>query len=207
MITGAGGTILRTVTGGEVAVLIQSYAAAWARDHVRVTWSLAREALDSEPMFEVYRSGDGGKSYDAIAAPDIKLDGQEYVLQDYSAEPGSSYRYRIMTRELDGESASFEVDVATPALAFSLAQNRPNPFNPSTSIDFTLAAPGTAALEIYDVSGRLVRTLRAGKLPAGAHTLQWDGRNARGKAMPSGVYIYRLNAGKFTASKKMVLLR
>ena len=95
----------------------------------------------------------------------------------------------------------------TPA-SFALFQNYPNPFNPSTTIRFSVSRGGRAALDIYDLTGRHVRTLLNGEIIAGSHTLSWDGRNERGSSVGSGVYFYRLKTGSgVTDSKKMILMR
>ncbi len=90
-----------------------------------------------------------------------------------------------------------------------LAQNYPNPFNPQTAIDYTLAESGTVRLEIFDVAGRLVRTLvDPGQTVApGPHRAYWDGIDDRGARVASGVYFYRLKTGTYTKTRKMVLLR
>ena len=94
----------------------------------------------------------------------------------------------------------------TPAATY-LTQNVPNPFNPSTTIQFGLAAQGRMTISIYDVSGRLVRTLVDGPRSAGLYKETWDGRDSNGHAVASGVYFYRLRAGTFSETKKMVLTR
>ncbi len=94
-----------------------------------------------------------------------------------------------------------------PRAAFRLEQNYPNPFNPATTIRFTLPAKDFASLKIYDVSGRLVRTLVERTLEPDNYTLRWDGTNENGRPAASGIYFYRLRAGKNTATKKMVLIR
>lgn len=73
-----------------------------------------------------------------------------------------------------------------------MAPNYPNPFNPQTTIAFSLAAAGPARLSIYDVAGRRVQTLVAGVLPAGSQTVEWDGSDTTGRSAASGTYIYRL---------------
>lgn len=94
------------------------------------------------------------------------------------------------------------------AAAPSLAQNFPNPFNPSTSIAFTLTEAAAVDLSIYDTSGRLVRTLAAGRIFApGAHAVSWNGRDDRGRAAAAGVYLYRLDAGTFSETRRMALLK
>jgi hypothetical protein len=94
----------------------------------------------------------------------------------------------------------------TPA-ANRLDQNVPNPFNPTTSIEFSLVEAADVTLRIYNASGQLVRTLVDGHRAANAHTVSWDGRDSRGQTVASGVYFYRLNAGAFVQTRKMVLLK
>ncbi len=93
-----------------------------------------------------------------------------------------------------------------PAVA-ALDQNFPNPFNPATTIRFSLREPALVSLRVYDAAGRLVRSLADGPLPAGLHERSWDGADARGKPVSSGVYLYRLDAGSFSRTRKMVLIR
>lgn len=88
----------------------------------------------------------------------------------------------------------------------TLEQNYPNPFNPSTRIPFSLTAGGSVRLEIFDTSGRHVRTLLDGELPAGEHLLEWDGRDAQGGLVAAGVYFSKLSAGGQQLSQKMLLL-
>lgn len=95
----------------------------------------------------------------------------------------------------------------TPASGTRLAQNVPNPFNPSTTIRFSLSSREHVTVAVFDAHGRLVRTLADETRAAGDHSVQWDGRDAGGKSVASGVYFYRLTAGGSTESKKMVLLK
>jgi hypothetical protein len=89
-----------------------------------------------------------------------------------------------------------------------LAQNRPNPFNPTTMIEFSLRAPAHATLKVYNVRGQLVRVLLDEPRAAGVHKdVAWNGRNGAGQSVASGIYFYRLMAGDFTDTRKMVLLK
>jgi hypothetical protein len=97
-------------------------------------------------------------------------------------------------------------DGRSPA-QFALLQNIPNPFNPTTVIRFETAQTASVVLRIYDGSGRLVRTLLDGELPASKHEVTWDGRDQHGIAVATGVYFYRLVAGDHRATKRMVLLK
>lgn len=89
----------------------------------------------------------------------------------------------------------------------SLKQNFPNPFNPSTSIDFTLPNSTLAQLTIYDLTGRLIHTLVNDTFQAGQHQISWDGRNSRGESIQSGVYLCRLTSGGEFQTIKMVYLK
>jgi hypothetical protein len=88
-----------------------------------------------------------------------------------------------------------------------LGQCYPNPFNPSTTIRFGLGERAHVRLRIYDVSGRLVRMLVDGARSEGEHFERWNGMDSAGRTVASGVYFYRLEAGSFTETKKMVLMR
>ncbi len=110
-------------------------------------------------------------------------------------------RAALMYRTTDAPGA------APPPRAAMLAQNRPNPFNPRTSIRFSLARQEPVRLEIYDLAGRLVRVLSDGTLGPGGHEFIWDGRDDGGAGCPSGLYVYRLHAGRESLSRKMMLVR
>ena len=93
-----------------------------------------------------------------------------------------------------------------------LLPNYPNPFNPETWIPYQLAESSTVTITIYDVRGTVVRTLRLGHQPAGIYQSRnraayWDGRNAQGESVASGVCFYTLKAGEFAATQKMLILK
>jgi hypothetical protein len=99
------------------------------------------------------------------------------------------------------------VDPVTPTGGFKLHQNIPNPFNPTTRIDFDLEKSGTVDLSVYDAAGHHVATLFRGHLAAGPHQLTWDGMTAGGSKAASGVYLYVLKTEMGQMSHRMVLLR
>ena len=99
-----------------------------------------------------------------------------------------------------------------PADRTSLLRNYPNPFNPETWIPYQLAAPADVTLTIYGVNGQLVRQLALGHQPAGVYRSKsraayWDGKNNQGESVASGLYFYTLQAGDFTATGKMLILK
>jgi hypothetical protein len=102
---------------------------------------------------------------------------------------------------LSGVTTAVDEGVPAPGDGPSVV-NRPNPFNPTTTILFSLDRPGFATLEIFDVRGRRLETLVARELPAGEHAVAWT---AAGKA--SGVYIGRLTAGGRMVTRRIVLLK
>ena len=100
--------------------------------------------------------------------------------------------------------------VPVPGTPTVLAGNYPNPFNPTTTFNFTLAKDGHAVLGVYDLRGRLVRTLVDDTLPAGSYdgAYRWDGRDGRGQAVNSGTYFYRLELdGQVVGARKMMLIK
>jgi len=92
-------------------------------------------------------------------------------------------------------------------IVFSLSQNYPNPFGELTIINYQLPEPVHTAVKIYDLSGRLVRTLVDENQDPGYYKVNWDLRAVSGQHLPNGVYFYRIKAGKFIGTKKMVILR
>jgi hypothetical protein len=90
---------------------------------------------------------------------------------------------------------------------YTLAQNYPNPFNPSTVISFSLPVRSMVTLSIYDVLGRRIMTLLDEEQPPGTHWVGWDGTDERGVSMATGIYFYRIATGRFSSTRKMLLLK
>jgi hypothetical protein len=114
-------------------------------------------------------------------------------------------------------SLSVTTSVALPpagvARTYALGQNYPNPFNPSTRISYTLPSTGTVSLNVFNLLGEQVATLVNGPMTAGTHETVWDGRDAAGRVVSSGIYFYRLEVkgpdggGAYSAVRKMVLVK
>ncbi|MEZ4765498.1 MAG: T9SS type A sorting domain-containing protein [Calditrichia bacterium] len=115
---------------------------------------------------------------------------------------------KILPRDtLDvGSSVGIEDDDNLPT-AFELEQNFPNPFNPTTSIRYTVNSAGTYKLSVYNVLGQQIRTLVNGFQTPNRYELTWDGRNDKGVAVGSGIYFYKLTGENQNITKKMVLLK
>jgi flagellar hook assembly protein FlgD len=96
--------------------------------------------------------------------------------------------------------------------SFTLHQNYPNPFNPTTTIEFTLGAPGASGahnveLNVYNILGQRVVQLFSGLLPAGNHQVVWNGTDSREQKVASGIYLYKLQVDQESQTRKMVLLK
>jgi hypothetical protein len=133
------------------------------------------------------------------------------------AAPGT---YDLVVENPDGQTAVLSdqfvitageiTDADNPSVPerFALGQNYPNPFNPVTTIPFEIAKRQQVTLRVYDVSGKLVRTLVDNVLSPDSYSVRWNGRNDLGADVISGVYFYRLDAGgDFSAVRKLILLR
>ncbi|MDH5627999.1 MAG: T9SS type A sorting domain-containing protein [Candidatus Krumholzibacteria bacterium] len=162
--------------------------------------------LGSANYVAVYRADSGRDVFAELAIVDAPRNG-DFLYVDNTALAGKTYVYRIGVIDGDGEFLSPTAEVRLPGASIELAQNSPNPFNPTTSIRFTLPARERVGLAIYSASGALVRMLVDDVRDRGAHDITWDGRDSSGTPVGSGVYFYRLTAGKFNESKKMVLLK
>jgi hypothetical protein len=137
--------------------------------------------------------------WDVACAGDVNGDGYDEVMFSNSATIDSIKSVWICRYTGTGISEERARRVSGPVTR--LLQNAPNPFTISTTISFTLSATADATLAIYDITGRLIETLVNETQQRGVHQVQWNR-----KANPSGVYFYRLNAGEFVETKKMVVV-
>jgi hypothetical protein len=111
----------------------------------------------------------------------------------------------VLLNRIIEQPTSVEEIISTAPLKSHLIPAYPNPFNPGVVIPFTLGAPGgTTLLEVYNTLGQMVRQMELGVLSAGVHRVVWDGLDQQGQALSSGVYLYRLQAGAWGATGKIV---
>jgi photosystem II stability/assembly factor-like uncharacterized protein len=150
----------------------------------------------------IQQTTDGGASWKTQGTPLVNPRGGNAIFSVYfvdaqngwlTADSGKICRYTGTTGIEQTE---------TTIKDFTLAQNYPNPFNPTTSISFRLLSRSFVSLEIFDARGRKVATVVSEELPAGTYSRQWNAAN-----LSSGMYVYRLQAGIFAETKKLVLLR
>lgn len=105
------------------------------------------------------------------------------------------------------EISTLVIDTPAVPASFALAQNAPNPFNSQTRIDFDLNRAEVVDLRVFNLLGQTVRTLVAGSLSAGPHSVGWDGRDQSGADLATGVYVYRLQTTEGHQPRNLLLLR
>ncbi|MBN1884712.1 MAG: hypothetical protein JW876_04210 [Candidatus Krumholzibacteriota bacterium] len=195
-----------TADGDFVATAVAAWSASPSDGAIVVSWALAPGG--DHPDFLLLRREAASEIWIDLAAAAIDFDGEAYAVHDTDIVPGRSYVYRLDAIE-DGERVIlFETGaVSVPAAPFALRQNTPNPFNPVTTIRYSLAASGFVRLAVYDAAGRRIAVLVDGVERAGDHAVEWCGRDDRGGRAGSGVYFAVLSSGKSRLSMKMVLLR
>ena len=108
---------------------------------------------------------------------------------------------------LKGEITAATQAVTSLPTTYGLEQNAPNPFNPETQITYRLAETGEITLSIHNLLGQRIRTLVNEMQPVGTHTVRWDGRDASGRAVSSGVYLYHFESAGLTETRRMLLLK
>jgi len=129
---------------------------------------------------------------------------------------GQTYAAGVSADYDEGESEIIEVSFVyqgagsgsnVPILATELGANYPNPFNPTTTISFTLKEASDVKIDVYNITGQYVKTLINKHLEADNHNIVWNGNDNEGKSVSSGVYLYKMQAGKYTSTKKMILMK
>ncbi len=131
-----------------------------------------------------------------------------------TVDEGWKYFYKISSVDHSGNQSEPKgpdevtgANIPSTPETFALGQNYPNPFNPATRIDFDLPAEAEVSLRIYNVKGEMVKTLVNGEMTAGRKSVTWDGTDTGGSSAASGVYFYRITAGEFEKTRKMILMR
>jgi hypothetical protein len=183
---------------------IPSIGFAWSRDGT--SWT---KATLHNPVLGPGEAIDW--DYPGVGVPVVLLEGAEYSMWYGGGDIAIPHLSTGLATSLDIVPVR-EDQGGTPAGAQisrpALAQNYPNPFNPLTVIPFELPTQTRASLHIYDVSGRLVRTLLPGVLKKqGRHSVTWNGSNNSGQEVAAGIYYYKLTAGTFTTTRRMSLVR
>jgi hypothetical protein len=186
----------------QLAAEVSSFDATAGDGQVTVSWATASET--NMNRFEVLRNGE--KMHE-VAASNVST-GHTYVWVDRDVQNGFTYRYQLNSVDVNGQIHQYgSVASATPGSEgvvqeYALYQNYPNPFNPETNISFSLPEASNVSLRVFNLLGEEVATLVSGAQAAGTHTVSFDA-----SSLTSGMYIYRLEAGEFSATRKMILMK
>jgi hypothetical protein len=121
--------------------------------------------------------------------------------------PNAQNAIKFTAFDLDISNLTNTSDVVIPRSEVMLSQNFPNPFNPTTTIQFNLPTAGDVSLNVYNVRGQLVKNLSNGHYTSGNHTVVWNGTDNNNRSVASGIYFYRLEANNNVETKRMVLLK
>jgi len=189
-----------------VATRLQGYGVSIVGSGIEIRWTLAEAGENTE--FAILRERALSGVFDEISVPFISRADLSFTFIDKSCEPGTVYRYRVGVCGGSAQATLFETDpLQTPPMPLTLFQCNPNPFGASTSIRFYLPAQCDVAIQVYDVGGALIRRLDHRTRERGLHHIEWNANDERGARVAPGVYFYRLEAGKETLSRKMILYR
>jgi hypothetical protein len=193
------------IVDAPVPVFVSGFLAEALDEGVRLSWDVASDEAVSG--YRVYRR-ENAQPKSEIANGDglIPVGVREWI--DVGARSGREYEYTLGVVLSDGgEALSQPVTVRTKALVLALYQNHPNPFNPTTMIEFTIPERQYVTLAVYNVAGQRVATLVDEVMTEGHKQVTWDAKNSEGSSVSTGVYFYRLQTGGKTLTKKMVVLK
>ncbi len=192
-----------------VAVALKSAGAKVVDGDAVLNWETNFE--DGVSGFRVVRSEAETGLYTAVTTDVIaahgRPEGSSYEYHDSSIRPNRTYWYKLVEVTPDGDASQFGPYSVSFKVTNTLEQNVPNPFNPATTIKYSIATDTDVSLVVYDVSGRRVRTLVDNHQRADVYKVAWDGMNDQGQRVASGMYFYKLAAGKFVQTRKMMLLK
>ena len=184
-------------------VELTTFSASKIGSKVKLTWNTATEI--NSFGFEVERSviNDNWTKIGFVNGNGNSSSPKSYTFEDKNLTSGK-YSYRLKQIDNNGSfeySKTIKIDLGLPD-KFELSQNYPNPFNPTTTISFSLPESGNVKLTLYNLIGQEIGTTVNEYKESGIHTINFDGSE-----LNSGIYIYKLQAGSFVETKKMILMK
>jgi hypothetical protein len=211
------GDVTAADPAGALPIELLSFGASMVpkSNDLKLSWTTATEV--NNYGFFVQRSLSATDGFVDLSGNFIRGNGTTLAPQNYEwidrNVSGGPYYYRLKQVDLDGSVAFYGpikgavgvesgIENAGGPSSFALDQNWPNPFNPATTISFQVPSSSGVSLKVYDLVGREVATLVDEVKPAGMYTVRFDGTG-----LASGTYVYRMEAGSFVATKKLVLVK
>jgi len=161
---------------------------------------------DTSGSVRTYSVAFGGADLNGGTSADLNGDGDgDIVIAHEDGDTTATEYVVVITRD---HTVAIDLDLGkTQLTSYKLQQNFPNPFNPTTNIDYVVGEAGELQLTIYDITGREIKTLYSSFQTAGDHSISWDGTDASGKLVSSGIYIYKMDINGASMSRHMTLLR
>jgi len=202
-LSGMGGTLLKGHANPFTPVELVSFNASVSGNEVNLSWQTATEVNNSGFEIEKSLAGTNWSKIGFVKGKGSTSEATTYRFVD-SPNKNGKISYRLKQVDFDGSytySNVIEVNLSAP-VDFALAQNYPNPFNPVTTINYSIAEKAVVELKVYDILGKQVVTLVNQTQDAGNYSVAFDASK-----LSSGVYCYELNAGQFSAKKKMILMK
>jgi hypothetical protein len=214
-----------TVHDGALSIMLSSFTATFADEYATLQWTTQSETDNAG--WNVYRSStEQFEDSELITGEMIPGAGNTSQITQYSWQDadelaaGAAYWYWLESVSYSGATETFgPVSLTIPyeepgqnnpevPRVYGLMQNHPNPFNPSTEISFVLPQSAHCTIEVFNISGRKIKTLLNEPVAGEELTsVLWQGDDAQGKPVASGIYFYKMRAGKYTATKKMILMK
>ena len=190
--------------GIAMPVKLTSYFSTVNKNYVNIFWITETEINNSGFDIEKKFSGGDWQKIGFANGNGTTQSQKKYTFTDLNQKAGK-YNYRLKQIDYNGNFTYYQlpqdITIIAPVL-YTISQNYPNPFNPITKIDFEIPENAKIILSIFDITGRLIATPVNGKKEAGYYSVDFDGSN-----LSSGVYFYKIEAGKYAAVKKMILLK
>ena len=186
----------------NLPVELTSFEAVVAGTDVHLSWTTASELNNAGFAIELSAQGRDFEQVQFVEGAGTTTTSQTYEVTLPGIAAGT-YTFRLKQIDFDGTFAYSETqEVVITSSVYHLAQSYPNPFNPQTRIQYTLPVSNHVHLEVFDLMGRKIQTLVDQVQPAGTHAVLFEAHD-----LPNGTYVYRLNAGSFSETKTMVLVK
>ena len=188
---------------GYVPVELVSFTGSFEQNKVVLKWKTATELNSSYFSVERKATDNVWTSIGRVTAAGNSTNPIDYRFVDEKVAGSKSF-YRLKQVDLDGSSSySQEVEINTEVpITFALSQNYPNPFNPTTKINYSVPLDSKVTISVYSITGELVRELVNEDMAAGSYSVDFNGSN-----LASGMYIYKMVAGNFVQTHKMMLMK
>jgi hypothetical protein len=213
----------------SLPVTLSSFTAEFSNNGVNLHWTTQSEV--DVLGYEIQRALSEDGPFTTIASyrdyAELRAQGNysaktDYQFTDGTITPGFTYWYKLISHDLDGSRQTFgpisvsvqnnaDIQPGSVPEQYQLEQNFPNPFNLSTEIRFGI--PKTTKdvqpvnLSVYDMNGKKIVELLDAPLSAGSYRVFWNGTDATGKVVPTGIYFYRLSTPQFVQARKMLLVK